>query len=247
MTLWYKGKQKEVSFQKLKITMQPVNEHPGFFFFNPSGSAGMVDSSTSLTGYSAFDSGSQPVVNSNPPSRTPSFQSNTSYSNVKQNVRPQPRDGMILVTSAPDLNFAGKPHHPARDGKFVGSNISLARTPSFTVQINGKPMQGGKAPTTQRNSTGSSINVNVNRNSSLLRPSEVKYNSRVTPQRHQQQPPPHHHSYDVELRRNNKYQQQQQQRSGRPVSYMDRKDVAIPHVPVHIVPKTIEDKVCTFG
>ena len=220
--------------------MQPFNDHPGFFFYNPNG-GGIIDSSTSLTGYSAFDSGSQPAVNSNPPSRTPSFQSKSSYSNVKQNVRPQSKNGMILVTSAPDLNSAGKPQHPSRDSKFVGSNISLARTPSFTVQINGKPVQGGKPPAPQRNSTGSGINVNVSRNSSLLKPAEVKYNSRGTPQNHHQHQQLHH-SHGVELRRNNKYQQQPN-RSARPTSYTDRKDVAIPHVPVHIVP-AIDDKVC---
>ena len=218
--------------------MQPFNDHPGFFFYNPSGSA-MVDSNTSLTGYAAFDSGTQPAVNSNSPSRTPSFQSNSSYSNVKQNGRPQSKNGMIMVTSAPDLN---KINHPAREGKFVGSNISLARTPSFTVQINGKPLQGSKAPQPQRNSTGSNINVNVSRNSSLLRPSEVKYNSRGAPQSHHQHQQQHR---GVELRRNNKYhhQQQQQPRGARPSSYQDRKDVSIPHVPVHIVP-TMENKIC---
>ena len=112
-----------------------------------------------------------------------------------------------MVTSAPDLN---KINHPAREGKFVGSNISLARTPSFTVQINGKPLQGGKAPQPQRNSTGSNINVNVSRNSSLLRPSEVKYNSRGAPQSHHQHQQQQQHR-GVELRRNNKHHHQQQQ------------------------------------
>ena len=211
---------------------------PDFFFYNPSGGR-IVDSSTSLTGYSAFDSGSSAAVNSNPPSRTPNFQSNTSYSNVQLNMGPQSSSTVVLVKSSPQINSLpnlAKTNHHSGDAKFVSSNISIARTPSFTVQINGKPLQGGKASLPQQNSTGINMNVNVSRNSSLYGPSDVKYNSPGAPQSG--------HQHLGGERRNNK-QHQQQQRSARPALYTDKKDTSIPHVPVYVVP-SIRDKVCRF-
>ncbi len=218
--------------------MQPVNDHPEFFFFNPGGSNGaIVESSTSLPGYgAAFDVATPPPPprqpSHAPPSRTPpgraqSFQSNANAprpaaSNAKQ--KQFGKNGLILVSSAQDMSSGPAPARNAKN-KFVGSNISLARTPSFQVESNGIHRGGGgKAPaaTPQRNGGGGAP---VARASSLLRPSEVRQKSRgaggVSPARG-----------GAASR-------------GRPLSSSaapDRRDTALLHAPVQLVP-IVGDKV----
>ncbi len=146
------------------MAMQPFDDHPGFFYYSP---MNVVDSQTSLAGYQDISSQSGSNKPSNPPARTPSFQSTAAFWNnmgkkqanhpppIHEGVSP-PRNGYVINTkprlNGPEVSLAPQPvkmlnkgapslvYGVSQDKKKFGNGIALNRTASFTVEVNGRPV-----------------------------------------------------------------------------------------------------------